>query len=279
MNPCNSYSHRSKCAFSLSREEEYELIRQAQSGNKQAEGRLVEANRGLIHRIAKDYWRPFCNVSLELEDLEIEGCIGFLIAVKEFDISQGNRLYTFAKWRIWKAVLDAINTQGSAIRIPQDKRQQFSQILKTLGVLRGELESEDLAIEETARRMNMSSADIRHLQNIARNPQSLSDMKYSENSQSSKETVGDSLVDTQNLTPEESALNNLLKEDAARALAALSPKEEMVIRLRFGLDGVGSKTLDEIGKFFDLSGERIRQIELKACSHLRQLPWLRGYVA
>ena len=275
----NSYARSNGRGFSLSHEEEYELIQQAQAGNSWAEGRLLDANAGLIHAIAMECWRPSLARSLELEDLEIEGGMGFVTAVRRFDTSTDNHLCTYSSWWIRQSILRAIGRQGYAIYIPQNTRKKIPQIFSTLDELREEFGNEDLAFEETAGRMHMTSARMRDLLDVSYAPQSLSDPKYSEGSESNdRETsLGDYIMDTDCLSPEDYAINSIIKDDIARALATLPPREEMVMRLRYGFDGDGDWTLEAIANHLGLSKERIRQIVEEARVHLRQVPWLDGY--
>ncbi|MCR5621607.1 MAG: RNA polymerase sigma factor RpoD/SigA [Treponema sp.] len=260
----------------LSREEEIELAQKARSGDKWAKDKLVKANLRFVVTVAKRFQKS----GMAMEDLVSEGNIGLMTAVENFDASRGNRLITFAVWWIKQSICKALGDRGRAIRLPLNKEFELLQIKKARAMLHSEMGdmSEEQEIEEIGLLMDKSPARIRKLLDMSRDLLSL-DCPVTSQDNDSKSKGDVFFKDEESLPPDEVAINSIMKEDIARALDTLSPKESKVLRLRYGLDGDGGKTLQEIATIFGRSKERIRQIECAALGHLRQIQWLDGYVA
>ncbi|MBP5158185.1 MAG: RNA polymerase sigma factor RpoD/SigA [Treponema sp.] len=259
----------------LTRDEEIELSKKAQAGDKAAKDKLVQANLRFVINVAKKYQ----NHGIDLVDLISEGNIGLLTAVDHFDISKGYHFISYAVWWIRQSILKAICEKSRAIRLPLNRANEIVQIEKVKKMLRGRM-SESEEIEEIGKMLNMDPSHVRDMMNISREMASLDTPVASKDSESGA-TMGDFLEDT-GFKPEEYAINESMKEDIASVLKTLRPNEAKVLRLRYGLDDGKTMSLKEVGDACKLTKERIRQIEKHALvrmQHPYRLARLEAYVA
>lgn len=246
----------------LSREEENELAIRAKAGDKEAKDRIVKANLRFVVKIAKKYQ----NHGLDLTDLISEGNIGLLTAIDRFDVDKGYHFISYAVWWIRQAILKAVCEKSRMIRLPLNRANELVQIEKTRKVITGN-RSEEEEIAEIAEILDMDAGHIRDILNIAREMISLDTTVRHNDSESA--TVGEFIQDTLYADPEDEVINGSMKEDIDDVLDTLTSKEAEVIRYRFGLDGREALSLKEVGDRFDLTKERIRQIEKKAIRRLQ----------
>lgn len=246
----------------LSREEENELAIRAKAGDKEAKDRIVKANLRFVVKIAKKYQ----NHGLDLTDLINEGNIGLLTAIDRFDVDKGYHFISYAVWWIRQAILKAVCEKSRMIRLPLNRANELVQIEKTRKVITGN-RSEDEEIAEIADILDMDPDHIRDILNIAREMVSLDATVRHNDSENA--TVGEFIQDTMYADPENEAISGSMKEDIDDVLETLTPKEAEIIRFRFGLDGREALSLKEVGDRFDLTKERIRQIEKKAIRRLQ----------
>lgn len=246
----------------LTREEENELAIRAKAGDKDAKDRIVKANLRFVVRIAKKYQ----NHGLDLTDLISEGNIGLLTAIDRFDVDKGYHFISYAVWWIRQAILKAVCEKSRMIRLPLNRANELVQIEKTRKVITGN-RSEEEEIAEIAEILDMEPGHIRDILNIAREMVSLDATVRHNDSESA--TVGEFIQDTLYADPEEEVISDSMKDDIDDVLETLTPKEAEVIRYRFGLDGREALSLKEVGDRFDLTKERIRQIEKKAIRRLQ----------
>ncbi|MBQ0165789.1 MAG: RNA polymerase sigma factor RpoD/SigA [Treponema sp.] len=246
----------------LTREEENELAIRAKAGDKEAKDRIVKANLRFVVKIAKKYQ----NHGLDLTDLISEGNIGLLTAIDRFDVDKGYHFISYAVWWIRQAILKAVCEKSRMIRLPLNRANELVQIEKTRKVITGNRTDEE-EIAEIAEILDMDSGHIRDILNVAREMVSLDASVRHNDSESA--TIGEFIEDTMYSNPEENAISGSMKEDIDDVLETLTPKEAEVIRFRFGLDGREALSLKEVGDRFDLTKERIRQIEKKAIRRLQ----------
>lgn len=246
----------------LTREEEEDLARRARDGEKIAREKLANANLRFVVNIAKKYQ----NQGLPLSDLISEGNIGLLNAVERFDVDKGYHFISYAVWWIRQAILKAICEKSRMIRLPLNRANELVQIEKARKLVPGG-QGEEAEIAEIARMLNMDAGLVAELTSISRDLVSLDSPVYSDRDSSS---LGDFLEDNAYSAPEDAALEGALKSDVAAALATLSEKEAQILSYRFGLGGEAPMSLKEIGDRFNLTKERIRQIEKKAIERLQQ---------
>ena len=244
----------------LSAEEEIELALRMEAGDTEAKRRLAEANLRLVVSIAKRY----VGRGMLFLDLIQEGNLGLIKAVEKFDYRKGFKFSTYATWWIRQAITRAIADQARTIRIPVHMVETINKLIRVSRQLLQELGREPHP-EEIAQEMNMSVEKVREIMKISQEPVSL-ETPIGEEEDSH---LGDFIPDDDAPAPAEAAAFTLLKEKLIDVLDTLTPREEKVLRLRFGLDDGRARTLEEVGKEFNVTRERIRQIEAKALRKLR----------
>ncbi len=244
----------------LSAEEEKELAMRMEKGDEDAKKRLAEANLRLVVSIAKRY----VGRGMLFLDLIQEGNLGLIKAVEKFDYKKGYKFSTYATWWIRQAITRAIADQARTIRIPVHMVETINKLIRVQRQLLQELGREPYP-EEIAEKMNLPVDRVREIQKISQEPVSL-ETPIGEEEDSH---LGDFIQDDNVPVPSEAAAETMLKEQLDEVLKTLTEREKKVLRLRFGLDDQRARTLEEVGKEFDVTRERIRQIEAKALRKLR----------
>ena len=244
----------------LSAEEEVELAIRMSEGDVAAKKRLSEANLRLVVSIAKRY----VGRGMQFLDLIQEGNLGLIKAVEKFDHTKGFKFSTYATWWIRQAITRAIADQARTIRIPVHMVETINKVKKVNSQLLHE-NGHEPTNEQIAEKLEMPVEKVREIMRVAQEPVSL-ETPIGEEEDSH---LGDFIPDEDAPAPSDVASHTMLKEQLAEVLSTLTPREEKVLRLRFGLEDGRSRTLEEVGKEFNVTRERIRQIEAKALRKLR----------
>ncbi len=242
-------------------EEELSLAKRAQKGDEFARKRMIEANLRFVVNVAKKYQ----NQGMPLIDLINEGNIGLMTALDKFDPDKGYHFISYAVWWIRQSVMKAINEKSRAVRLPLNRTNELLQIQKAQRSLMKDLSTDDPTMEDIGTLTGFEPEHVSNLLSISRDLISLDAPVFNDGSTSN---IGD-FIEDESQNPEQSLMDASLKEDVRSLLATLSDKEREIIELRFGLEGKTPMSLKEIGELYNLTKERIRQIEKKALERLR----------
>jgi RNA polymerase primary sigma factor len=258
----------------LTREEEDKYARLAETGNEMAKHKLVQANLRFVVNVAKKYQ----NQGLPLSDLISEGNIGLMNAIERFDVDKGYHFISYAVWWIRQAILKAICEKSRMIRLPLNRANELVQIEKVRKEIQGRY-GEEAEIRKIAKTLNMDKEHVADLINISRDLISLETPVYNEKDSS---ILGDFVEDDGYKAPDSQVEEKALKDDINVVLGTLTQKESEIVQYRFGLNGRSPLSLKEIGDRYNLTKERIRQIEKKALrrlQHPNRVRRLQAYMA
>ncbi len=258
--PVRMYLKEIGCIPLLDSEQETELAKKMFDGDEEAKNKLVESNLRLVVSIAKRY----VGKGIYFLDLIQEGNLGLMKAVEKFDYTMGYKFSTYATWWIRQAISRAIADQSRTIRIPVHMVETIHKVSRSQLHLLQQYGREATS-EEIAADIGMTPEKVREIMKISQDPVSLE----TPIGEADESHLGDFIPDENTPTPSEAASYQLLREQLNEVLHTLTPREEMVLKLRFGLEDGRTRTLEEVGKEFDITRERIRQIEAKALRKLR----------
>jgi RNA polymerase primary sigma factor len=259
----------------LTRDEETGLALAASRGDVNAKNRIVNANLRFVVNVAKKYQ----NHGIDLLDLISEGNIGLLTAIERFDVTKGYHFISYAVWWIRQAILKAICEKSRMIRLPLNRANEYVRIERARKTILGN-KSDEEEITEIAGMLNMTSEHVRDMLAITRDMVSLDAAARPTDAESA--AIGEFIEDERYETPEDFVIHTFMREDIDGVLSTLSTKEADVLKLRYGLNGQKAMSLKEVGDEFNLTKERIRQIERRAITRLQhpnRLSRLEAYVA
>lgn len=259
----------------LTYDEECDLAKKAQKGDKAARDKIVNANLRFVVNVAKKYQ----NRGLDLTDLISEGNIGLLTAIEKYDVSKGYHFISYAVWWIRQSIMKALSEKSRAIRLPANRVNELVQIEQTRKSLPTNL-SEREELEEIANMLDMDASYVQEMMNLSREMVSL-DSPVPNANHLENVCVGDFVEDTLHKTPDEEAETSSMKKDIDDILDSLRPNEAKVVRLRYGLSGYRAMSLKDAGEACNLTKERIRQIEKRAITrmqHPKRMRMLEDYL-